>query len=492
MIDDAQIQTIIDRVMREIGEPTSQPIAPVKEFKQSAAEPAYTRPSEVSARGDDGVFPTLDEAVTAATNAFQQLHDLPLTIRKDMVAHMRQAGREHAMVLAEIAVEETGMGRVEDKTLKNILNADKTQGPEVLETGAWSGDGGLTVTEYAPYGVIGSLTPSTNPTSTIICNAIAMVAAGNAAVFNAHPSATRCSNRTIQVLNQGIQKAGGPANLLACTAEPTLESATALMHHEGIRLLVVTGGIGVVRAAMKSGKRAVCAGPGNPPVVVDETADIEQAGRDVVIGGSFDNNIVCTTEKETFAVDAICDRLIEVMTHNGAVKINRYQLDRLWKAVTVKSRGPGKPADMNKEFIGKNASVLLKEIGVQAGPEVRQIVVEVDREHPVVWSEQMMPIMPVVRVANAAEGIDLAIAAEHGFRHTAVMHSKNLDNLSRMAREIDCSIFVKNGPNLAGLGYGGEGFCSFTIASPTGEGLTGPISFSRLRRCTLVDSFRIV
>jgi acyl-CoA reductase-like NAD-dependent aldehyde dehydrogenase len=293
-------------------------------------------------------------------------------------------------------------------------------------------------------------------------------------------------------MNRAIQKAGGPANLLCCTAEPTLESATALMHHPGVRLLVVTGGIGVVRAAMKSGKRAVCAGPGNPPVVVDETADIAQAGRDIVIGGSFDNNIVCTTEKETFAVEAIADALIETMTRNGALKINRWQLDRLWKAVTVKSRGPGKPADMNKVFIGKNASVLLKEIGISAGPEVRQIVVDVDRDHPVVWSEQMMPIMPVVRMANADEAIDLAIAAEHGFRHTAVMHSKNLDNLSRMAREIDCSIFVKNGPCLAGLGYGGEGFCSFTIASPTGEGLTGPISFSRLRRCTLVDSFRIV
>ncbi|MFQ5420101.1 MAG: aldehyde dehydrogenase family protein, partial [Anaerolineae bacterium] len=147
---------------------------------------------------------------------------------------------------------------------------------------------------------------------------------------------------------------------------------------------------------------------------------------------------------------------------------------------------------MNKAFIGKNAAVLLAEIGISAGPEVRQIVVEVDADHPAVWSEQMMPIMPVVRVANADEGIDLAVQAEHGFRHTAVMHSKNLDNLSRMAREMDCSIFVKNGPCLAGLGYGGEGFCSYTIASPTGEGLTNPRSFSRIRRCALIDSFRIV
>ncbi|MCL4266583.1 MAG: aldehyde dehydrogenase EutE [Anaerolineae bacterium] len=481
---DEEIQAIVDRVMREVG--ATAPVA----ARPSPPPPATNH--QPPATGQDGIFPTLDEAVAAAKIAFQQLNQLPLEIRKHMVAHMRQAGREHAQVLAELAHSESGMGRVEDKVLKNTLNADKTQGTEALEPAAWSGDGGLTLTEWAPYGLIGALTPSTNPTSTVICNAIAMVAAGNAVVFNAHPSTQNASNRTVQVLNQAIRKAGGPGNLLTAVAQPTLETATALMHHKDIRLLTVTGGTPVVRAAMQSGKRAVCAGPGNPPVVVDETADIEQAGRDIVIGGSFDNNIVCTTEKETFAVAAICDDLINAMTRYGAVKLNSWQFNRLWQAVTVKDRGPRQPADMNKNFIGKNACVLLAEIGISAGPEVRQIVVEVAPDHPAVWSEQMMPIMPVVRVAHADEGIDLAVAAEHGFRHTAVMHSKNLDNLSRMAREMDCSIFVKNGPCLAGLGYGGEGFCSFTIASPTGEGLTGPRSFSRLRRCTLVDSFRIV
>lgn len=485
---DEQIQAIIDRVMREVGQVTTP--AAVTTTKEKTAE--STPPPSAAKPGNHGVFPTLDEAVKAANAAFKQLNTLPLDIRKKMVSHMRQAGREYATVLAEMAHSETGMGRVEDKVLKNILNADKTLGPEDLQPTAWSGDGGLTVTEYAPYGVIGALTPSTNPTSTVICNAIAMISAGNAVVFNAHPSAKGASNYTVQILNQAILKAGGPANLLTSVADPTLETAQGLMVHKDIRLLTVTGGAPVVKAAMQSGKRAVCAGPGNPPVVVDETADIEQAGRDVVRGGSFDNNIVCTTEKETFAVDAICDSLIEAMTRYGAVKLNSWQFNRLWQAVTTKDRGPRKYADMNKQFIGKNASVLLAEIGISAGPEVRQIVVEVDENHPAVWSEQMMPIMPVVRCHNADHAIDVAVEAEHGFRHTAVMHSKNLDNLSRMAREINCSIFVKNGPCLAGLGYGGEGYCSFTIASPTGEGLTGPRSFSRLRRCTLVDSFRIV
>lgn len=487
-MQDNEIQAIIDRVMREVGQ---VPPVPAQERHGDTAVSRPTPPPPPT-NGDLGVYPALDDAVAAASNAFRSLNKLPLSIRKHMVSHMRQAGREYAQVLAEMAHSESGMGRVEDKVLKNKLNADKTLGPEDLEPSAWSGDNGLTITEWAPYGVIGAITPSTNPTSTVICNAIAMVSAGNAVVFNSHPSTKAASNHTIQILNKAIQKAGGPPDLLTCVADPTIETAKELMQHKNVRLLTVTGGAAVVRAAMQSGKRAVCAGPGNPPVVVDETADIAQAGRDVVIGGSFDNNIVCTTEKETFAVASICDELIQVMTKNGAVKLNSWQFERLWKAVTVKDRGPRKYADMNKVFIGKNASVLLAEIGISAGPEVRQIVVEVNQDHPVVWSEQMMPIMPVVRVANADEGIDLAVAAEHGFRHTAVMHSKNLDNLSRMAREIDCSIFVKNGPCLAGLGYGGEGYCSFTIASPTGEGLTGPRSFSRIRRCALVDSFRIV
>lgn len=485
---DSEIQAIIDRVTQEVGgamSVTRETVVSRRHRQQSPTE-------SIPAGGESGVFPTLDEAVAAAGTAFRQLNKLPLEIRKHMVTHMRQAGREYAQVLAEMAHSESGMGRVADKTLKNILNADKALGVEDLEPTAWSGDGGLTITEWAPYGIIGALTPSTNPTSTVICNAISMVAAGNAVTFNAHPSTQNASNLTVQILNQAIQKAGGPANLLTAVANPTIESATGLMQHKDVRLLTVTGGAAVVRAAMRSGKRAVCAGPGNPPVVVDETADLAQAGRDIVIGGSFDNNIVCTTEKETIAVDSIVDELIQVMTHNGAVKLNSWQFNRLWQAVTVKDRGPRKYADMNKAFIGKNASVLLAEIGISAGPEVRQIVVEVPEDHPVVWSEQMMPIMPVVRVPNADAAIDLAVEAEHGFRHTAVMHSKNLDNLSRMAREMNCSIFVKNGSCLAGLGYGGEGYCSFTIASPTGEGLTGPRSFSRLRRCTLVDSFRIV
>jgi acyl-CoA reductase-like NAD-dependent aldehyde dehydrogenase len=488
MLDDARIEAIVQQVMAELRQGERVRHGPLPEPPVVAGPPT---PAPTLRHGDN-LFPDVDSAVAAARRAYIQLNDLPLAVREQMIAHMRRVARENAQVLAYEAWQESGMGRYEDKIEKNLLNANKTPGTEILNATAWSGDGGLTVVEYAPYGVIGSIIPSTNPTSTVICNSISMVAAGNAVVFNAHPGARACSNHTVQLINEAIVEAGGPPNLVCALAEPTIETAQQIMRHADVNLLTVTGGGAVVREAMGSGKRAICAGPGNPPVVVDETADLEQAGRDIVRGASFDNNIICIDEKEVFAVASIADELKRWMCNHGAYAVNAQQLDRLMRSIFTQVPPAGQHGMMNKAFIGKNANVLLKEIGVEVGDEVRLVLVEVERDHPLVLSEQMMPILPLVRVRDADEGIDLAKWAEHGFRHTAVMHSKNLDHLSRMAREMNCSIFVKNGPSFAGVGYGGEGFCSFTIASPTGEGPTNPVSFSRIRRCVLKDYFRIV
>jgi acyl-CoA reductase-like NAD-dependent aldehyde dehydrogenase len=488
MIDDARIESIVQQVMAELRQGERVRHGPPPEPLDATRSP----PPAPSLRHGGNLFPDVDSAMAAAGLAFQQLGDLPLSVREQMIVHIRRVMRENAQLLAHEAWQETGMGRYEDKIQKNLLNANKAPGTEILAAQAWSGDDGLTLIEYAPYGVIGSIIPSTNPTSTVICNAIGMVAAGNAVVFNAHPGARACSNRAVQLVNEAIVEAGGPPNLVCALAEPTIETAQQIMQHPEVALLTVTGGAGVVRAAMQSGKRSICAGPGNPPVVVDETADLEQAGRDIVRGASFDNNIICIDEKEVFAVASIADELKRVMGRHGAYEIDSRQLNRLVTSIFKQVPPAGQHGAMNKAFIGKNANVLLKEVGVDAGDEVRLVLVEVERDHPLVLSEQMMPILPLVRVRDADEGVDLAKVAEHGFRHTAVMHSKNLDYLSRMAREMDCSIFVKNGPSFAGVGYGGEGFCSFTIASPTGEGPTSPISFSRLRRCVLKDYFRIV
>ncbi|HYN89363.1 MAG TPA: aldehyde dehydrogenase family protein, partial [Ardenticatenaceae bacterium] len=440
-----------------------------------------------------GIFRDVDGAATAARRANEQYERMSLEARKVIIAAMREQMRKHGDDLAREAHEETGLGRAEDKIRKNRLVTEKTPGPEILETTAWSGDDGLTIVERAPFGVVAAITPTTNPTSTIINNSISILSAGNAVCFNVHPNARRVSAKNIQLLNQAIQQAGGPANLITGVAEPTIESAQALMRHPLVRLLLVTGGGGVVQEAMRSGKRAITAGPGNPPVVVDETADLELAAEKIIFGASFDNNVICTDEKEVFVVDKVADALKMAMQRHGAHLVERsHEIRRLEETIFREIAGPYGVSKMRNEWIGKNAGAILQAAGIDAPRDTRLAFVEVPLEHTLVWTEQMMPVLPLVRLPNVDQCIDQAIKAEHGYGHTASIFSRHLDPLSRMARESNVSIFVKNGPTLAGLGYGGQGYTSFSIASPTGEGLTTALSFSRPRRCTLVDHFRIV
>jgi acyl-CoA reductase-like NAD-dependent aldehyde dehydrogenase len=440
----------------------------------------------------DGIHPTIDEAVRSARQAFEGYRDMGLEARKTIVEAMRAAMLKEGERLAYMAAEETGIGRAEDKVVKNRLVTTKTPGPEDLEPHVVTGDAGMVVTEYAPYGVIGSITPTTNPTSTIINNSIAMVSAGNAVVFNVHPNARLVSVENVKLLNRAIVAAGGPADLITATPQPTLESAREVMHHPDIRVLLVTGGPGVVKEALKTTKKVIAAGPGNPPAVVDPTADVDAAGRDVVRGASFDNNVICTDEKTTIVVDSVADRLVQSMVANGAYRLKEHELKRLERVIFTEMGPPNKPGMINQALIGKSAAAILSEIGVTVDSDVRLVVAEVRSEHNLVWTEQMMPVMPVVRVQNVDDAIDLAVRSEHGFRHTASIHSTNVDTITRMARAMNCSIFVANGPNFSGLGEGGEGFTSFSIASPTGEGLTRPRHFSRVRRISVVGALRIV
>ena len=440
----------------------------------------------------DGIYPDVNAAVVAARTAFETYRSMGLKGRHRIIDAVRTAMRDRAEELARMAHEETGIGRAEDKLLKNRLVIEKTPGPEDLEPRVWSGDQGLTVTEYAPFGVIGAITPTTNPTATIINNTIAIVSAGNAVVFNAHPNAKRVSAQNVRWLNQAILSAGGPPDLVTATPEPTIESAQQLMNHPRVRILMITGGPGVVKEAQKTRKRSICAGPGNPPVVVDANADLELAGREIVRGASFDNNVICTDEKVVIAVGSATDCLLEEMVKNNSYLLKEYELKKLERVIFSEIGEPGKPGRVNPRWIGQNAGSILSEIGIQAGSDLRLVLADVPAEHSLVWTEQMMPVMPVVRVPTVDDAIDLAIRAEHGCGHTASIYSRDVNAITRMARDIDVSIFVANAANLAGLGDGGEGYTSFSIASPTGEGLTRPRSFSRDRRMTVAGGLRIV
>lgn len=485
MLDEREIHDIIERVRQRVAAAGE---ARPGQGLRAEAELAAAEAAELG----DGIHPTVDAAVAAAARAFAAFGSQGLDGRRAIIEAVRSSMLDHAEQLARMAHQETHLGRVEDKVVKNRTVATKAPGPEDLEVEAVTGNAGMMVTEFAPFGVVAAITPITNPTSTIINNTISIVSAGNAVVFNAHPGARSCSAETIRLVNRAIVGAGGPPDLVTGVARPTIDSARALMAHPGIRVLLVTGGPGVVREALRTDKRAITAGPGNPPVVVDQTADVERAGRDIVRGASFDNNIVCTDEKVVLVVDTVADRLLRSMAQNGAYLLKEHELRRLERVIFRELGEPSKPGVVNPAWIGRDAALILAEIGVRAEPPPRLLVADVPREHSLAWTEQMMPVLPVVRVASVERAIELAVRMEHGFRHTASIHSTNVETITTMARAMNCSIFVTNGPNFAGLGVGGEGFSSFSIASPTGDGLTRPRTFSRERRITVVGALRIV
>jgi len=475
-LEDDEIRAVIERVRRKVG--------------RLETTPSLTTDPAPGSGG--GIFPTIDEAVEAARESQLRFAELGLEKRREVIENIRRIMRTHNAEMARRAVEETGIGRRDDKEKKNALVIEKTPGPEDLEPQVWTGDEGLTITEFAPFGVIGAIAPTTNPTSTIINNSIAAISAGNGIVFNAHPNAREISVQTIRWINEAIAEAGGPEELVTAISEPTIASAQELMRHRDTRILVITGGPGVVEEARKTRKRSILAGPGNPPVVIDQTADIELAGREIVRGASFDNNLICVDEKEAFVVDSVADDLLHSMESSGAHLLSRYELKALEKKIFREMGTPGSAGKLNPDFIGQDARVILEAIGVSVGDGIRLIVADVPMEHPLVWTEQMMPVFPVVRVRHVDEAIDFAVRAEQGRRHTASIFSRDVDAITRMARRADCSIFVANAANVAGLGDGGEGFTSFSIATPTGEGLTRPRSFSRERRLTIAGGLRIV
>ncbi len=441
-----------------------------------------------------GIFDDMNEAIEAANKGYKAIRDMRVEEREKIITQIRKLCREEAQIMAEIGVSETGMGRVEHKRLKHILVADKTPGTEDICPTAKTGDNGLTLIEMAPFGVVGSITPSTNPSETVICNSIGMIAAGNGVVFNPHPNAKATSNYAVDLVNRASKLAGGPEILVASMRVPTMESSAIMQSHPLIKLLVCTGGPGVVKAVLSSGKKAIGAGAGNPPVIVDDTADVKQAAKDIIDGCTFDNNLPCIAEKEVFAFNNIADELIDGMKKAGSYMITRAQADKLADIVLVKKTGKdGKVSkSVNRDCVGRDAKVLLAKIGVNVGDEIRCIIAEVPFEHDFVQQELMMPILGIVRVKNIDEAIVLACKAEAGRRHSAHMHSRNIDNLTRFARAVETTIFVKNAPSYAGIGFGGEGHTTFTIAGPTGEGITSAKSFTRQRRCVMHDAFRII
>ncbi len=468
------IRDVVSQVLAEVGH-----VPPVRDTRGFS--------------GRHGVFDCVDEAVSAARSAFEQLRERTLEDRKRMIDHIRRISIEQSTELGTMEMEETKIGRLEHKIAKLRALGEHTPGVEFMRSEVFSGDHGLAVIEHAPFGVIGAITPVTHSLPTITGNAVSMIAAGNTLVVNPHPAGKRVATEGVRRFNAAIHGDLGIDNLVCVIAEPTLESAEAIFSHRDVALICVTGGPAVARAALNSGKRAIVAGPGNPPVVVDETADLDRAARSIIAGGAYDNNLLCIGEKEVFVVASVFDRMLQAMEGAGAVRLNAGEVERLTSAaITQVGEGTNRHAVPAKDYLGQSAAKLAQAAGRRVPVETELLFGETDETNPFVPVEQMMPFLPFVRCRDVEEAIAKAKYYEHGFGHTAIIHSNNVRNMTRMGRLLDTTLFVKNGPSFAALGLGGEGYLSFSIATPTGEGVTTPLTFTRERRCSLIDDLRIV
>jgi aldehyde dehydrogenase len=498
-VNETLIRDVVAEVLGKLGgsttataKPAPAPSAPAPKsetcgcsVKKATAAPAL--------RGKFGVFATAEEACAAAQEAFLQLQQKGVEARRKIENIVKTLAEKNAEPWGKIEFEETKIGSLPHKIAKLGL-IKLVPGVDWLRPDAMSGDHGITLEEYTPFGVVGAITPSTHSIPTLSGNIVNICAAGNSVVFNAHPSAAKCAAVAVRAYNEAIYRETGIENIACIIEKPSLDSFNALCKNEFTRLLLVTGGPMVVKAAMQTGRRAICAGPGNPPVFVDDTCCPTRAAKAIISGAAFDNNLLCIGEKQVFVLDQVADKLMQRMSENGAVKLNPSQLEKLTKAAFTFKEGQGggcAHASVNKELIGKDADVLAQAAGINVPANTQLLFAETDAIHPFVQEEQMMPMLPIVRVKNVEEGIERALQSEHNYKHTAVIHSHDVENITAMARALDTTLFVKNGPSPAGLGLGGEGYLSFSIATPTGEGITNPRTFTRVRRCVMVDNLRI-
>ena len=470
--DQETIRQVVAQVLAEVG-------------------PMPAARASVGGGGQDGVFDNADAAVAAARHAFEEFRTRPLADRKTAIDIIRRIAIDSAEELGTMEMNETKIGRLEHKIEKLRTLGERTPGVEFLDSKCYSGDHGLAVIERAPFGVIAAITPVTHSLPTLTGNAVSMLAGGNTIVVNPHPSGKRVAAEGVRRYNREIARAIGIENLITIIAEPTLESADGLFKHRDVALICVTGGPAVARAALNSGKRAIVAGPGNPPVVVDESADLDNAARSIITGAAYDNNLLCIAEKEVFVVESVFDDMMAAMRNAGAAELSASQIETLTSKAIVRVGDDNHEAAC-KDFIGQDASVLAEAAGAHVGGGCELVFGETAYEHPFVYVEQMMPFVPFVRAQSVGHAIEMAKEAEHGFRHTAIIHSRNVHNMTTMGRAMDTTLFVKNGPCTAALGLGGEGYLSFSIAGPTGEGVTTPTTFTRERRCSMVDELRVV
>lgn len=461
-----------------------------EELSGNASSSAATT-SEVQPEGlGNGIFTDVNEAIAAAKQAQEILADKPMDFRNKAVQAIKDGFGPYIEYMAKETRDETGMGTVEAKIakLKNALY--NTPGTELLQPDVETGDGGMVMYEYTPFGVIGAVGPSTNPCETVINNSIMMISGGNTIFFGAHPGAKNITRWAVEKLNEFVYDATGLRNVLVSLDTPSIESVQQMMQHPDIAMLAVTGGPAVVHQALISGKKAVGAGAGNPPAMVDATADIDLAAHNIITSAQFDNEILCTSEKEIIVEAPVKDELLTKIQQNGAFLVkDQKDIDHLAE-MTIGANGAP-----DRKYVGKDATFILEEAGISYTGHPTVITMDVDKDNPLVKTEMLMPILPLVCEPDFDAVLATALEVEGGNHHTASIHSNNIQHINKAAHRMNTSIFVANGPTFAATGVGDNGYYSgaaaLTIATPTGEGTTTAKTFTRRRRFNCPQGFSL-
>ena len=405
---------------------------------------------------ESSVYSSVTDAVAAAKGAYGRYTERTLNERKEILEHIKNALRPMANKLAAMAVEETGMGNVKDKAQKIRLSIEMTPGVEDLITEVNTGDHSMTLYELSSFGIVCAVQPCTNPCATLISNTIGMLAAGNAIIHCPHPRAVKVSQFLTAIISNAIRTVCGIDNLVVTLHESLMGLTAEVMSHPDVDLVVCTGGSSSLRQAMLSGKKVIGAGPANPVAIVDETADLAKSARDIVQGASFDNNLMCTSEKGIVVVEAAAAPLIYELLKNGVYYVkDEGELQSLLSVAVTED------FVINKKLEGKSADEILKAAGIACSSSVRLIVAETERIHPFAALELLMPLVPLIKAENFDEALEIALELEQGYKHTATIHSESIERLNRAAKKMQTSVFVKNGASLLGIGFDKEGHTSY-------------------------------
>ena len=412
------------------------------------------------------------ESVQEARSLLQASHDAWLKFEEftedqveKILLEISKAGIANAEPLARLAVEETGYGTVEHKTLKNLFCADNVyRAIRPMKTvSIVSEDKEKRVFEVAsPIGVIAAVIPSTNPTSTAIYKALIALKGRNTIVFSPHPSAVRCIGETSRLMAEAAERAGAPKGVIACMKLPTMEGTQELMKHPLTSLILATGGTGLVKAAYSAGKPAFGVGPGNVPSYIEKTADVPKAVRDILTGKCFDNGTLCSSEQAIICDEAIKDTVLDELKKQGAHFCNSQEKAQLERTIQTPRR------TLNTRIVGKSAVKIAEMAGFSVPSNTRALVASADGVGPdfPISMEKLSPTLAFYVVKDWREGCAKCIEILNfgGLGHTLSVHTKDEEVVRQFGlRKPAFRICVNTPAALGAVGYTTNLFPSMTL-----------------------------